>query len=82
MNSAKKIMNQQNSDSEKKSNTVAKAATSKTRLGPHKPVPIPHKKFWQKCQGNCMECHLYSFSTCTLYWCWHTAVQATGGFFS
>ena len=33
MNSAKKIMNQQNSDSEKKSNTVAKAATSKTRLG-------------------------------------------------
>ena len=33
MNSSKKIMNQQNSDSEKKSNTVAKAATSKTRLG-------------------------------------------------
>lgn len=33
MNSSKKLMNQQSSDSEKKETTVAKAATSKTRLG-------------------------------------------------
>lgn len=33
MNSSKKLMNQQNSDSEKKEPAVAKAATNKTRLG-------------------------------------------------
>ena len=66
MNSAKKVMNQQKDNSEKKENVTVKAATGKKKLG----------KFRQKCQGNRIECHMYSFGTCIMYRCWHTAVRS------